>query len=80
MRKSKKSPKEKQKTSKTEPPPKKDPVQYVSETGDGTMVYHHIADIHARAGQHDLKPMLLLFVTFTLMMIKQYIYLLNICI
>ncbi|XP_038569412.1 replication factor C subunit 1 [Micropterus salmoides] len=31
-RKSKKSPKEKQKTSKMEPPPKKDPVQYVSET------------------------------------------------
>ncbi|XP_042340871.1 replication factor C subunit 1 isoform X2 [Plectropomus leopardus] len=30
--KSKKSPKEKQKTGKTEPPPKKDPVQYVSET------------------------------------------------
>lgn len=33
VKKSKKSPKEKQK-SKTEPPPKKDPVQYVSETGD----------------------------------------------
>ncbi|XP_034713970.1 replication factor C subunit 1 isoform X2 [Etheostoma cragini] len=31
-RKSKKSPKEKQKTSQIEPPPKKDPVQYVSET------------------------------------------------
>lgn len=33
-KKSKKSPKEKQKTSKLEPAPKKDPVQYVSETGD----------------------------------------------
>uniref|UniRef100_A0A8D0A237 Replication factor C subunit 1 n=1 Tax=Sander lucioperca TaxID=283035 RepID=A0A8D0A237_SANLU len=32
VRKSKKSPKEKQKTSQTVPPPKKDPVQYVSET------------------------------------------------
>ncbi|XP_059194050.1 replication factor C subunit 1 [Centropristis striata] len=32
VRKSKKSPKEKQKTSKKETPPKKDPVQYVSET------------------------------------------------
>uniref|UniRef100_A0A3Q1J726 Replication factor C subunit 1 n=1 Tax=Anabas testudineus TaxID=64144 RepID=A0A3Q1J726_ANATE len=31
-RKSKKSPKEKQKNTKPEPPPKKDPVQYVSET------------------------------------------------
>lgn len=34
-RKSKKSPKEKQKNTKPEPPPKKDPVQYVSETGNG---------------------------------------------
>uniref|UniRef100_A0AAQ5YH70 Replication factor C subunit 1 n=1 Tax=Amphiprion ocellaris TaxID=80972 RepID=A0AAQ5YH70_AMPOC len=32
VRKSKKSPKDKPKTSKAEPPPKKDPVQYVSET------------------------------------------------
>ncbi|XP_044047085.1 replication factor C subunit 1 isoform X2 [Siniperca chuatsi] len=32
VRESKKSPREKQKTSKTEPPPKKDPVHYVSET------------------------------------------------
>lgn len=37
-KKSKKSPKEKQKTSKLEPAPKKDPVQYVSETGDWTTV------------------------------------------
>lgn len=43
MRKSKKSPKEKQKTTKPEPPPKKDPVQYVSETGDG--FYHCIAGV-----------------------------------
>uniref|UniRef100_A0A8D0A069 Replication factor C subunit 1 n=1 Tax=Sander lucioperca TaxID=283035 RepID=A0A8D0A069_SANLU len=36
VRKSKKSPKEKQKTSQTVPPPKKDPVQYVSETDAGS--------------------------------------------
>lgn len=35
VRKSKKSPKEKQKATKLDAPAKKDPVQYVSETGDG---------------------------------------------
>lgn len=35
VKKSTKSPKEKQR-GKKEPPPKKDPVQYVSETGDDT--------------------------------------------
>lgn len=44
VKKSKKSPKAKQKMNKTEPPPKKDPVQYVSETGNGTLVYHRVTD------------------------------------
>lgn len=44
VKKSKKSPKAKQKMNKTEPPPKKDPVQYVSETGNGTLVYRRITD------------------------------------
>lgn len=45
VKKSKKSPKEKQKSRARDPPPKKDPVQYVSETGSWTSVYHHIGDV-----------------------------------
>lgn len=63
MRKSKKSPKEKQKTTKPEPPPKKDPVQYVSETGDGLSLYYRY-NLPTGAGQHDLKLMLRLIPTF----------------
>lgn len=40
LKKSKKFPKGKQTTSKIKSPPKKDPVQYVSETGEFN---HHIA-------------------------------------
>lgn len=52
-RKTKKSPKEKPTTRKTEAPPKSDPVQYVSETGNG-VVLPHAADLSALAVQHDL--------------------------
>lgn len=65
MKKSKKSPKEKQKMSKTEPPPKKDPVQYVSETGEGD---YGLSSYRCTAGQHDLRPMLGLIVPLASMM------------
>lgn len=49
-RKSKKSPKEKpKKANETETPPKKDPVQYVSETGDGKG-NHQITNTQLRLG------------------------------
>ncbi|XP_071360428.1 replication factor C subunit 1 [Trachinotus anak] len=56
VRKSKKSPKEKQKARKTSPPPKKDPVQYVSETDSDSEDFQSLKKVSKTKQNDKSKP------------------------